>query len=40
MSAYFASHGLFAEMIHGALVRPFTGYLGTSEVPFWPALEW
>lgn len=40
MSGYFASHGLLAEMVHSALVRPFTGYLGTSNIPFAPALEW
>jgi hypothetical protein len=40
MSAYFASHGLFAEMIHGGLLRPFTGYLTTSSVSFLPPLEW
>ena len=40
MSAYFASQGVFGEMIRGGLLRPFTGYLPTSGVSFLPPLEW
>jgi len=40
MSAYFASQGVFGDMIRGAILRPFTGYLPTSGVSFLPPLEW
>ena len=40
MSAYFASHGTFGDMIRGGLLRPFTGYLPTGGVSFLPPLEW
>jgi hypothetical protein len=40
MSIYFASEGLFEEMIRGGLFRPFTGYLSTSAISFLPPLEW
>jgi len=40
MSAYFASQGVFGDMIRGGLVRPFTGYLPTGGVSFLPPLEW
>ncbi len=40
MSAYFASEGLFGEMVRGGLLRPFTGYLSTSGVSFFPPLAW
>ena len=40
MSAYFASQGVFGDMIRGGLLRPFTGYLPTSGVSFLPPLEW
>jgi 4-amino-4-deoxy-L-arabinose transferase-like glycosyltransferase len=40
MSAYFASQGVFADMIRGGLLRPFTGYLPTSGVSFLPPLAW
>jgi len=39
-SAYFASQGLFVDMVRGALLRPFTGYLPTGGVSFLPPLEW
>lgn len=38
--AYFASQGALWGMIHGGLIRPFTGYLPTSGVPFHPPLVW
>ena len=38
--AYFAAHGLLGDMLHGGLVRPFTGYLPTAAVPFSVPLEW
>ena len=40
MSAYFASQGVFGEMIRAGLLRPFTGYLPTSGLSFLPPLEW
>jgi hypothetical protein len=40
MAGYFASHGVFGDMIRGGLLRPFTGYLPTSGVSFLPPLEW
>ena len=40
MSAYFASQGVFLDMIRGGLLRPFTGYLPTGGVSFLPPLEW
>jgi hypothetical protein len=40
MSVYFAAHGVFGDMIHGGLVRPFTGYLPTSGVSFAPPIAW
>jgi hypothetical protein len=40
MSAYFASQGVFGDMIRGGLLRPFTGYLPTSGISFLPPLEW
>lgn len=40
MAAYFASQGLFAEMLRSGLLRPFTGYLPTSGISFWPPFEW
>jgi len=40
MSAYFASQGVFGDMVRGGLLRPFTGYLPTSGVSFLPPLEW
>lgn len=38
--AYFTSHGLFVDMVRGALLRPFTGYLPTGGISFLPPLEW
>ena len=40
MAAYFASHGVFGDMVRGGLLRPFTGYLPTGGVSFLPPLEW
>ncbi|HIK83820.1 MAG: glycosyltransferase family 39 protein [Myxococcales bacterium] len=40
MSIYFASHGVFNDMIRGGLLRPFTGYLPTSGVSFAPPISW
>ena len=40
MAVYFASHGLFATMLESGLVAPFTGYIGTSSIPFSVPLEW
>lgn len=40
MSSYFASQGVFADMIRGGLLRPFSGYLATSGISFLPPLEW
>ncbi len=40
MSAYFASQGVFGDMIRSGLLRPFTGYLSTSGVSFLPPLQW
>jgi len=40
MSAYFASQGVFGDMIRGGLLRPFTGYLPTGGISFLPPLEW
>lgn len=40
ISAYFASQGVFGDMIRGGLLRPFTGYLPTSGVSFLPPLQW
>jgi len=40
MSGYFASHGVFGDMIRGGLLRPFTGYLPTGGLSFLPPLEW
>ena len=40
MSGYFASQGVFGDMIRDGLLRPFTGYLPTAGVSFLPPLEW
>jgi len=40
MSAYFASQGVFGDMIRAGLLRPFTGYLPTAGISFLPPLEW
>ncbi len=40
MAAYFSSHGLLWNMIESGLLAPFTGYVGTSSVPFSVPLEW
>lgn len=40
MAIYFAVHGLFVQMILSGLIRPFTGYLPTSGIPFTPLLAW
>ena len=37
---YFAWEGVLGEMLYSGLVRPFTGYLPTSGVPFGPLLAW
>ncbi len=37
---YFASEGLLGAMLYSGLVRPFTGYLPSSGVPFSPLLQW
>jgi hypothetical protein len=39
-AGYFASHGLLDAMLYSGLIRPFTDYVGTSEVAFTPALAW
>jgi hypothetical protein len=39
-AGYFASHGLLGAMLRSGLVRPFTGYLPTSGVPFIDPLAW
>lgn len=38
MCAYFARHGVLGQMVRSGLVRPFTGYLPTSGIDFWPML--
>jgi len=40
LAAWFASRGLLAELVHAAVVRPFTGYLPTSGIPYLEALRW
>ena len=40
MSAYFASHGVFGDMVYSGLLRPFSGYLPTSGISFLPPFEW
>jgi hypothetical protein len=40
MAAYFASEGLLGALLHSGLVRPFTGYLPTSGIPFHVPLAW
>ena len=40
MLAYFAGHGLLGTMLYSGLVRPFTGYLTTSDIPFNVPLRW
>lgn len=37
---YFASHGLLGKMLTSGLIRPFTGYLPTSGIPFSTPLAW
>lgn len=37
---FFAWHGVLRSMLESGLLRPFTGYLPTSTLPFGPALEW
>ncbi len=39
-AAFFASHGVFGQMVHSGLVRPLTAYLPTSGIPFAPMLAW
>jgi 4-amino-4-deoxy-L-arabinose transferase-like glycosyltransferase len=38
--AYFAAQGVLGAMLYSALVRPFTGYLPTSSISYWPPLAW
>jgi hypothetical protein len=38
--AYFAWHGVAGHMLESGLLRPFTGYLPTSAIPFGPMLQW
>jgi hypothetical protein len=38
--AYFAGHGVLGRMLGSGLVRPFTGYLPTSAIPFSVPLAW
>jgi len=40
MGAYFASEGLLGALLHSGLLRPFTGYLPTSSIPFHVPLAW
>jgi hypothetical protein len=40
MLAYFAYHQVLGTMLYSGLIRPFTHYLPTSTIPFWPALAW
>jgi len=40
MLAYFAFHGVLGPMLYSGFVRPFTGYLPTSGIDFWPMLAW
>jgi hypothetical protein len=37
---YFAGHGVLGRMLESGLIRPFTGYLPTSAIPFWEPLAW
>jgi hypothetical protein len=37
---YFAGHGLLGKMLTSGLIRPFTGYLPTSGIPFSTPLAW
>jgi hypothetical protein len=37
---YFASQGVLARMLESGLIRPFTGYLPTSGIPFATPLAW
>jgi hypothetical protein len=39
-AAYFASEGLLGAMLESGLIRPFTGYLPSSGIPFSPPLLW
>jgi hypothetical protein len=39
-AVYFAAHGVLAEMLYAAFLRPFTGYLPTSGVSLGPPLAW
>jgi hypothetical protein len=40
MLIYFAAHGVFDDMIVSGLIRPFTGYAGTSAISFAKPLAW
>jgi hypothetical protein len=39
-AAYFAYEGLLGAMLESGLIRPFTGYLPSSGIPFTPPLAW
>lgn len=40
MAAFFARQGLLGALLQSGLVRPFTGYLPTSAIPFGEAIAW
>jgi hypothetical protein len=39
-AVYFASHGALGRMLESGLIRPFTGYLPTSGIPYSTPLAW
>jgi len=40
VATYFASEGLLGSFLYSGLIRPLTGYLPTSAIPFAPMLAW